>query len=540
MTSKTERRPESQDWAVELIGLCKTFGQVRANSDVTLRVKAGSIHAIVGENGAGKTTAMKMLYGMIQPDSGEIRVHGIPRRWRTSFDAIAAGIGMVHQHFMLAERYDALENIILGAEGDRRSQMRWLPSLFRPLARDAKMRQLRELSERHGLPIDWDSEVEALPVGVKQRIEILKLLYREARILILDEPTAVLMPHEIEGFFAYLRKLKGSGHTILIITHKLKEVMALADDVTVFRAGKVAGRVPVSETSPAQLAELMVGRKVSLSAAPPIEMEATEAVLRVEKLGLNPKKAPRLNLKQELKGLSFEVRRNEIVGIAGVEGSGQRELLEAIFHPSRCASGAEGEIRILGKETLSRGCALSSAQVRALGIGFIPPDRHREAVILGWSVRDNFLLGRQRRAPFCGHGILSGRELREHAERAIEDYDVRPRDLSAPMSALSGGNQQKMVIARELWAERAEEKPGLIVACHPTRGVDVGAIEFIHGRLLQARAEGAGVLLISSELEELLSLSDRVMVMFAGRIGAEFRRGQVDERALGLAMGGAK
>jgi simple sugar transport system ATP-binding protein len=538
-------------YAVELRGLTKRFGSLVANSGVSLRAARGTVHAIVGENGAGKSTAMKMLYGLYAPDEGEILVGGKPwggrGKWRSPRDAIACGIGMVHQHFMLAGPYTALENVVLGAESSRPG-WRWLPRSLRPIDLASARRRLEAMSHQYGLEVDWDAAIEDLPVGVQQRIEILKLLYRDASVLVLDEPTAVLTPQETHALFANLRKLRAEGKTILIITHKLKEVMALADDVTVLRGGRVTGQVRAAETTPAQLADMMVGRKVILGIEAPPPPELGKPALELAGVSLAREEGSRQRL---LSDVSLTVRRGEIVGIAGIEGNGQSELLRAIQQPRRYAGRLSGRVTVLGRETLSapaeggaqaarRGQGSRIArpgEVRALGVGIVPEDRYREAMLMSRSLRDNFLLGLQRRAPFAGTGARAGQidyaRLDQAVARALDEYDVRPRDPRAIGGRLSGGNQQKLVIAREL-----ERRPELLIAAQPTRGVDVGAIELIHRLIFRARDEGAGVLLVSSELDEILTLSDRILVMYAGRIVAEFARGQATEQALGLAMGG--
>jgi ABC-type uncharacterized transport system ATPase subunit len=522
--------------AVELRGLFKRFGQLQANADISLRAERGSVHAIVGENGAGKSTAMKMLYGLYSPDEGEIVVDGAPwggsrHPWRSPRDAISCGIGMVHQHFMLAGPYSALENVVLGAE-PARPGLGWLPRSLRPVDFAGARRKLEAMSEQYGMPVDWDAAIEDLPVGVQQRIEILKLLYRDARVLILDEPTAVLTPQEIDALFDNLRKLKAQGKTILIITHKLKEVMALADDVTVFRAGRVTGRVKAAETTPTELADLMVGRKVSLRVEAPPAPALGAPVLELGKVSLVPEHASHAGLHQ-LRDVSLTVRSGEIVGIAGIEGNGQSELLQLIQHPASYARRASGRVSMLGKEILGEKSAAVPGEVRALSVGIVPEDRHREALLLNRSLRDNFLLGLHRREPFAQSGRIDADKLDAALARALEAYDVRPRAPEALAGRLSGGNQQKLVIAREL-----ERDPRLLIAAQPTRGVDVGAIEFIHKKIFSVRDRDAGVLLVSSELDEILALSDRILVMYAGRIVAEFARGQASERSLGLAMGG--
>ncbi|HZQ48235.1 MAG TPA: ABC transporter ATP-binding protein, partial [Verrucomicrobiae bacterium] len=502
---------------VELRELTRKFGNVLANDGVNLRVQAGTIHGVIGENGAGKSTAMKMLYGIFRPDSGEIFVHGKKCVWTSPATAIAAGIGMVHQHFMLAAPYSALDNILLGAE----------PRRWGLIDRKKARARLEILARQYGLPVDWDRPVEELPVGVQQRIEILKLLYRDATILILDEPTAVLTPQETNALFVNLKRLRDEGKTILLITHKLREVMCFTDRVTVFRTGRVTGELITSQTNPQELASLMVGRKVVLNLEVPPAQPRTELALEVAGLTLAGSAA---GSRHKLSDLNFAVKRGEIVGIAGVEGNGQSELLQAILHPhdSRCRT--SGIVRFLGEDVTG----FTALNIRNLGVAVIPEDRHREGLLLDQSVSDNFLLGLQRSPAFNRAGFLNVKNVAAAAARAVEEYDVRPKDLTTPAGKLSGGNQQKLVVAREF-----QRQPGVLIAAQPTRGVDVGAIEFIHQRIVRARDAGAGVLLVSSELDEILALSDRILVMYEGRITAEFRRGLVSERELGLKMGGS-
>jgi ABC-type uncharacterized transport system ATPase subunit len=485
--------------AVELRKITKRFGNVIANDAVNLHVERGTIHGVIGENGAGKSTAMKMLYGIFPPDGGEILVHGKRRVWHSPADAIAAGIGMVHQHFMLAGRHTALDNILLGAE----------PVRFGIIERTKARQHLEALARQYELPVDLTAPIERLPVGVQQRVEILKLLYRNAQILILDEPTAVLTPQETNALFQHLKMLRDEGKTILLITHKLKEVMAFTDHVTVLRDGRVTGEMPTSQTNPQELAGLMVGRKVELGIKVPPSSPQTEPALELSAFN----------------GVSLTVRRGEIVGIAGVEGNGQSELLQAILHRD-CRH--TGRLRVLGRDVT----AWPSARIRDLGVAVIPEDRQREGLLLERPVTENFLLGLQR--DFSRAGFVRGRSLRDAAKGAVEEYDVRPRRLEIPVRQLSGGNQQKLIVAREFYRQ-----PQLLIAAQPTRGVDVGAIEFIHQRIVRARDAGAGVLLVSFELDEILTLSDRILVMYEGQMVAEFRRGAVSERELGLKMAGS-
>ena len=513
-------------FAVEFQGLSKSFHGVQANADISFKVKKGSIHAIIGENGAGKSTAMKLLYGTYQPDVGDIYINGKlwggrSKAWSSPSDAIECGIGMVHQHFMLSAPHTALDNIILGIESSR-AKWNWLPKSLRPIARETARKRLEQISEQYGLQVNLDEKIENLSVGFQQRIEILKLLYRDAEILILDEPTAVLTPQEAEELFEQLKKLCKLGKTILIITHKLKEVMSIASHVTVFRAGRVVGEREIEETSIEDMATLMVGRKVKLTADIPPPPQLKEPVLEMNSVSLQAH--------HSLKDLNFQVRAGEIVGISGVEGNGQAELLQLLLHPKEYAQSMKGRIKVLGQDTH----LLTTEQIKELGTGVIPDDRLRDALLLDHSIEDNFLLGRQRRKQFSRFGLIARKELNQAVREAIQEYDIRPRSPFVRSGALSGGNQQKVVIAREF-----KYSPKFLIAAQPTRGVDVGAIEFIHKRIIRARQEGSGVLLISSELDEILALSDRILVMYEGKIVAEFKRGEATEQALGMRMGGA-
>jgi simple sugar transport system ATP-binding protein len=501
--------------AVELRGLTKRFGSLVANDGIDLRVRTGVIHAIVGENGAGKSTAMKLLYGMLRPDAGEILLNGERCEWRSPREAIACGIGMVHQHFMLAGPFTALDNILLGAE----------PRRFGMIDRTAARRRLEGLARQYGLEVDLDAPVERLPVGVQQRIEILKLIFRDARVLILDEPTSVLTPQETRALFGQLARLRDEGKTILLITHKLGEVMDFTQHVTVFRCGRVTGDLPTAAASPQALAELMVGRSVNLRLQFPAARPHEEVALEVADLTLGGSHGAPARLHQ----VSLRVRHGEVVGIAGVEGNGQTALLSAVLDPARAGRLGEGKIRMLGRDVTH----WTARRIRSLGVAVIPEDRQAQGLLLGQPLRENFLLGGQRRPEFSRGGWLRLARLSAAAGRALVEQDVRPADLEIQARGLSGGNQQKLILARELHAA-----PPLIIAAQPTRGVDVGAIEFIQQRIIAARDAGAGVLLVSSELEEILTLADRVLVMYRGRIAAEFDGKRVSESELGLKMGG--
>jgi len=521
-------------YAVELKSLKKVFGEVVANADISLQVPRGSIHAVIGENGAGKSTAMKMLYGIYYPDEGEIYLNGEKKHWRSPHDAIRAGVGMVHQHFMLAEPYTALENIILGVETSTEF-WKFLPGFLRPIDREKARAKLEALAFKYGLRVNFDERIENLSVGEQQIIEILKLLYQNAQVLILDEPTAVLTPQETVELFQNLKKLCAEGKTVIIITHKLKEVMNLADDVTVFRAGRVVGQKKIKDTSVEELATLMVGRKVVLAHnVSPLGAEKTSAsrdrgpaVLELSGVSMGSEERTHLH------GISLTVQAGEILGIAGVEGNGQSELLQLLTHPTDYRQSSQGSLKYFGKEVLREG-AVSSSAIRQMGMAMIPEDRHREGLLLDRSVRENFLLGLQRSLSFSHFGFLRRKNIEASVLQAIAQYDVRPPSSRVNARGLSGGNQQKLIIAREF-----AQAPRFLIAAQPTRGVDVGAIEFIHDRIRRARDEGAGVLLVSSELDEILALADRILVMYAGKIAAQFTRGQVSEQELGLYMGGA-
>jgi simple sugar transport system ATP-binding protein len=423
---------------------------------------------------------------------------------------------MVHQHFMLAGPHSALDNILVGAE----------PRRWGLIDRRRARARLDELVRQYGLPVDWEQPVEELPVGLQQRIEILKLLYRQAKILILDEPTAALTPQETTDLFVNLRKLRDEGKTVLLITHKLKEVMSLTDHVSVFRAGRVVAEKSTATTNPDELAGLMVGRKISLDAQYPPGGPLGEPAIEATRLQLTGTTGGR----HRLNDVTFSVRRGEIVGIAGVEGNGQSELLQAILHPRDSHCRTSGTVKFLGRDVTS----WTAARIRDLRVAVVPEDRQREGLLLDRSVAENFLLGLQRSAAFCRAGWLKLGNLRASATAAIQAYDIRPGNPAARAGGLSGGNQQKLIVAREF-----QRDPLVLIAAQPTRGVDVGAIEFIHQRIVRARDEGAGVLLVSFELEDILALSDRILVMYEGRIAAEFKRGAVSEQELGLRMGGS-
>jgi len=517
-------------YAVEMRGVTKAFGSLVANESVSFSVRTGTIFALVGENGAGKSTCMNLLYGLFQPDSGTIHIRGEQRAWRSPREAIRAGLGMVHQHFMLAGPHSGLDNIILGDEPEHKGWS-FLPRWARPISRKRAIKDLDDLITKHQIAVNLDQSVDVMPVGVQQRLEILKLLYRNAGILILDEPTAVLTPHENEAFFASLHHLKEQGKTIIIITHKLREVLSHADDLAVLRAGRVVATRPTAGLTEQELAELMVGRAVQLIAEVPPAPALGPVALSCQNLSLSSRGSkPRLN------NISFTMRAGEIVGIAGVEGNGQSELLELLADPrfyfghgeGRHRLTASGNLSVLGHDVRS----WSAARLRDQGVSMVPEDRHRQGLLLDQDLTQNFLLGLAQEPQFNHFGWIRAKAATRAVTDAITEFDIRPKTPSALAKGLSGGNQQKLVIAREL-----ARQPKLLICAQPTRGVDVGAIEFIHQRLLEARSRGMAVLLISSSLEEVLALSDRILVMYEGHFIGECERG-VDEAHLGRLMGG--
>lgn len=498
---------------LELRNITKRFGDVLANDGVSIVVKPGTIHAIVGENGAGKSTAMRIAYGFYTADSGEIVVDGQVREIKSPHDAIALGIGMVHQHFMLVETMTVAENIVLGSE----------PGTTLALDLRSAASQIRQLSEEFKLAVNPNEPIEHLSVGQQQRVELLKALYRHARLLILDEPTAVLTPLEVEEFFAILRRMREQGKTVIIITHKLSEVLAISDEVTVMRDGKVVGRVQTKDTNAAELARLMVGREVLLRVEKP-EPKIGRPQLEVRDLSVTVKGGAK-----RVDGVSFEVRSGEIVGIAGVEGNGQTELIEALaglIEPAQLT----GEINFEGK-TLNH---LGARVRRELGIAHIPEDRHRRGLLLDFSLSENSILGVHYRPPiaaFAGGVFLDENAIQRRAGEIISKFDVRPPNAALPARALSGGNQQKLIIGREYRVD-----PKLLLVSQPTRGVDIGAIEFIHRQLVALRDDGCAILLVSAELEEVTSLSDRLLIIHEGRIAGEVDPKHATLEEIGLLM----
>ena len=499
--------------AVELRRISKRFGAVQANRDIDLAVERGSITGIIGENGAGKSTLVSILYGFYSADRGEIRIDGRPIRMAGSADAIEHGIGMVHQHFMLVPTMSVLENAMLGREGG---------PLLAEGARATRAR-MAELSAAYGLDVDPDALVGELPVGLQQRVEILKTLLRGARILILDEPTGVLTPQEADRLFEILEVLKRDGVTILLITHKLREIMAATDTVYVMRRGEMAARRRTRETSREELARLMVGRDVLFAvggepSAPGDPILAVESLSHADERG-----APRLT------DVRFELRAGEILGLAGVAGNGQSELLDVL---SGIAPPQSGRIDFAGS-TFTPASPADPSLLRGMGLAHIPEDRQRRGLVLPFTASGSSILG-YHGGPEAGGGLfLALAAIRDRCGRLMERYDVRPPDPGLRCGGFSGGNQQKMVVARELSAA-----PKVLLVGQPTRGVDIGAIEFIHSRLLEIRDAGCAILLVSVELDEIMSLSDRILVMNAGRIVGEAARGEADADRIGLMMAG--
>jgi simple sugar transport system ATP-binding protein len=500
--------------AIELVGINKSFGAVRANRDINLEIARGTIHGIVGENGAGKSTLMSILYGFYQADSGEIRVNGKPASIKTSNDAIATGIGMVHQHFMLVDNFTVLENIILGAESD---------ALLKSSIAKARS-ELERLEREYGLEVDPDAIIEELPVGLQQRVEILKALYRGAEILILDEPTGVLTPAEADHLFRILKQLKDQGKTIVLITHKLREIMAITDSVSVMRQGTMVATRETRKTTVEELAELMVGRRVLLRVEKG-EAKAGEVKLSVKNLVVRDQRGVTM-----VDDVSLDVRAGEIVGIAGVAGNGQSELLEAISGIRKAVSGS---VTLDGKPIDLTGAA-DPGELRQRGLAHVPEDRHHVGLVLAFEENENSILGYHNDKRYLKGPFLDVDAIMADAKDKIAKYDIRPANPRLKTANFSGGNQQKIVLAREI-----EQDPGVLIVGQPTRGVDVGAIEFIHKRLIAMRDQGKSGLLVSVELDEIRSLSDRILVMFAGRVVGE-RGPEASEGELGLLMAGVE
>jgi general nucleoside transport system ATP-binding protein len=495
---------------LELKGITKRFGSLVANDRIDLSVAPGQVHALLGENGAGKTTLMNVLYGLMQPDEGEISIDGKAVQFHSPGDAIAAGIGMVHQHFMLVPVFTVAENVTLGIEETRRSGL---------LDRRKTRQDVRELSRRYGLEVDPDALVENLPVGIQQRVEIVKALVREATVLILDEPTAVLTPAETEDLFRIIRQLKDGGRSIVFISHKLKEVQAIADTITVLRRGKVVGQRPPSTTED-ELASLMVGRDVQLR----VSKEAAkpgDVVLDVADLTVADETG-----RIWVNGVSFQVRAGEILGMAGVQGNGQTELCEALMGLRPTAA---GQVMLNGRDLTH---ATPRQRLHA-GVAYVPEDRQEDGLVGDFSVANNMVLDTYDRPPYASGIKLNLDAIASNAAERVQEFDVRTTSVDAPVGTLSGGNQQKVILARELGREHK-----VLVASQPTRGLDVGSIEFVHRRIVEQRDKGLAVLIVSAELDEIYALADRIAVMYEGKITG-FRPPTVPTEELGLLMAGA-
>lgn len=498
---------------LELKGITKRFPGVLANDHIDLTLEEGSIHALLGENGAGKTTLMNILYGLYQPDEGEIFVRGKPIVVHSPSDAIAAGVGMVHQHFMLVPVFTVTENVMLGEEALRYGDV---------LDRKSAAKKIRQISEQYSLEVDPDAYVEDLPVGVQQRVEIIKLLYREAEILILDEPSAVLTPQEVEELFKIMRSLVAQGKSIIFITHKLKEVLEIADQITVLRRGKVIGTTTPADADQHVLAEMMVGREVQL-VVDKESIKLGDVVLDVQDLVV-------LNQRHQMavNDVSFKVSAGEVLGIAGVQGNGQTELIEALTGLRAVQS---GRIQIDGTEVTHA----TPRKITEQGVAHVPEDRQRDGLVLAFPVSDNLMLNTYYLPPFSKGVVLQESEIVRSADKRIQEFDIRTPGALTSTSSLSGGNQQKVIVAREF------SRPiKLLIAAQPTRGLDVGSIEYIHNRLIQKRDEGCAILLMSTELDEILGLSDRIAVMYRGKIVETLKASEATKEGLGLLMAGMR
>jgi simple sugar transport system ATP-binding protein len=496
-----------------MLNIRKEFGTFVANDNITLQLRKGEIHALLGENGAGKSTLMNVLFGLYQPEGGEIRVRGEKVNIENPNIANDLGIGMVHQHFMLVEKFTVTENIILGSE----------PKSGLTVDRATARKKVMEISEQYGLRIDPDAKIEDISVGMQQRVEILKTLYRGAEILIFDEPTAVLTPQEIQELIQIMKRLIEEGKSIILITHKLKEIMQVADRCTVIRRGRYIGTVDIDETvNEDRLAEMMVGREVNFDAEYS-KADPQQVVLDVQKLVVKDSRGL-----EAVDGLDLQIRSGEILGIAGIDGNGQTELIEAISGLKKPES---GKVLLNGKDVTG----FTPRKVTESGVGHIPQDRHKHGLVLDYSIRDNMVLQTYYKEPFSKRGLMNYKAVAEKAKALIEKFDVRTPSVDVPARALSGGNQQKAIIAREV-----DRSPDLLIAAQPTRGLDVGAIEFIHEQLIKEREKGRAVLLISFELEEILHVADRVAVLYEGKIVGIRDPKETTEQELGFLMAGGK
>jgi len=501
-------------YAIELRNISKRFGAVQANKDICLKVTAGSIHGVIGENGAGKSTLMSIIYGFYEADSGDIEVGGEGVRIRTSEDAIRYGIGMVHQHFMLVENFTVLENIILGAEGG---------ALLKGGIENARA-ELHRLEQEYSLDVDIDAVVEDLPVGLQQRVEILKALYRGAKVLILDEPTGVLTPQEADHLFRILKSLKEQGVTVIIITHKLREILASTDNVSVMRQGQMVADRVTAQTNKEELAELMVGKKVRLT-VDKNEAKPTDVVLAAKDLSWFDEQGI-----ERLKKVSLDLKAGEIVGVAGVSGNGQSELLSVLSGISPLSS---GEIQFNG-ETINAKNSKNAQQMRDLKMAHVPEDRHKMGLVTGFEAYESAILGYHNSNAYNGKLLLDRQAMLDECNERMQKWDVRPPNPHLKTANFSGGNQQKIVIAREV-----EQNPDVLLIGQPTRGVDIGAIENIHEEIIKLRDAGKAILLVSVELDEIMALSDRIIVMLDGAIVGELNAKDADERTLGLMMANA-
>lgn len=515
VTPEEVTEQEGCKYVIEMRNITKEFPGIIANDDVTLKLKKGEIHALLGENGAGKSTLMSVLFGLYQPEKGEILKNGQVVKINDPNDATALGIGMVHQHFKLVEVFTVLDNIILGAE----------PNKLGFVQRKAAKQKIEQLIETYGLSVDLKAKVEDISVGMQQRTEILKMLYRDNEILIFDEPTAVLTPQEIDELMGIMRGFAKSGKSILFITHKLNEIMAVADRCTVLRKGKCVGTVEIKDTDKEQLSSMMVGRDVKFSVDKD-EAKPQEVVLDVENLFVKSK----LHKKDAVNNVSFNVRAGEIVCIAGIDGNGQSELIHAICGLDKIKS---GKITLLGEDVTHKGIRYKNTH----GISHIPEDRHKHGLILDYTLEDNLVLQRYFEREFCSKaGFLKRDAIRGYSERLIEQYDVRSGQGAVTVArSMSGGNQQKAIVAREIDREHR-----LLIAVQPTRGLDVGAIEYIHNQIVKTRDEGSAVLLVSFELDEVMNLADRILVMYEGEVVGDLDPKKTDVKELGLYMAGAK
>ncbi len=502
------------DYVIEMLGITKEFPGIRANDDITLQLRKGEVHALLGENGAGKSTLMSILFGLYQPEHGIIKKNGQVVRISNPNDANALGIGMVHQHFKLVEIFTVLDNIILGVE----------PNHMGFLQTGEAREKVLAISEQYGLRVDPDARIEDISVGMQQRVEILKMLYRDNEILIFDEPTAVLTPQEIEELMEIMRGFTREGKSILFITHKLNEIMAVADRCTVLRKGKCIGTVNITETTKEELSRMMVGREVSFAVEKKLASPG-EAVLKVSNITVPSK----LHKNNAVKDVSFTVRAGEIVCLAGIEGNGQNEFTYALTGLEKQSAGS---ITLCGHD-------ITNASIRdrsKLGMSHIPADRHKYGLILDYTLAENMVLQRYWQPQFQYYGFIRRGEVHAYSDKLVEQYDVRSGQGSETIvRSMSGGNQQKAIVAREI-----DKDPKLLVAIQPTRGLDVGAIEYIHKQLVAQRDAGCGVLLVSLELDEVMNVSDRILVMYEGEIVGEFDPGKTTVQELGLYMAGAR